>query len=177
MVLGTIVGNIAGQIIRRYTRTGLRYVYQGLRIQDRLISRTYRKAGLYNRRVVRGIQHGLIAGQVIGGTLNLGLPGNIENGLPEKSRKLPPSRTQYKTRSRYKYNSRRSNQYGTAGFCKRCRQSCPCKCWRRPDRFKNLFDILLNIHFQWRRWIRQWATTGGLLLYQKSRSSLEFLHC
>ncbi len=118
-----ILAPIIGQILR----TGARYIYQGLRVQDRIISHTYRKAGLYNRGVVRGIQHGLIAGQIIGGTLNLGLPGDIENGLPQKP-KFPSSRKYSKTRSRYKYDYRSRNKYGAPKFGNRHRQPCSCKC-------------------------------------------------
>ncbi len=127
MVVGTLLGNIVGQVVRRYVRAGAGHIYRGLRIQDRLIDQTYRKAGLYNRGVVRGIQHGLISGQVVGGILNLGLPGDIERAVPQK-RKFPPTNPQYKTRSRYQYNRSSRNKYNSSNFCKRCRQSCPCKC-------------------------------------------------
>ncbi len=69
-------------IIREVLRQGARYVYSGLKIQDKLITASYRKAGLYNRGVDRGIRHGLIAGQVIGGTLNLGLDGLEPSAIP-----------------------------------------------------------------------------------------------
>ncbi len=118
---------IFAPILREALRQGGRYVYQALRVQDKLISSTYRKTGLYNRGIVRGIQHGLIAGQIIGGTLNLGLPGDIENGLPEKP-KFPTSRKFRKTRSRYKYNYRSRNKYSTSKFSNNRRHCTPCKC-------------------------------------------------
>ncbi len=127
MVLVSFIGRVAGPIIRRYVRKGAGHIYRGLRIQDKLIDSTYRRTGLYNRGVVRGIQHGLISGQVVGGILNLGLPGDIENGLPQK-RKFPQAYPQYKTRGRYQYNRSSRNKYNSSNFCKRCRQSCPCKC-------------------------------------------------
>ena len=90
-------------------RTGIKslgkYVYQGLRQQDRIIDYTYRKTGLYNRGVVRGIKHGLAGGQIVGGGLSLGLnapdtPGN-DVGIPfQKVRSRPATRKQNKTRSR-----------------------------------------------------------------------------
>ncbi len=118
-----IFAPILGQIIRQ----GARYVYRGLRAQDRIIDYTYRRTGLYNRGVVQGIKHGLIGGQIVGGTLNLGLLGDIENGLPQKP-KFPSSRKYYKTRSRYKYNRSSRNKYGATSFCNRCKKRCPCKC-------------------------------------------------
>ncbi len=118
---------ILAPIISQAFRHGARYIYRGLRAQDRLIDYTYRRTGLYNRGVVRGIKHGLIAGQVIGGTLNLGLPGDIENGLPEKP-KFPTSRKFRKTRSRYKYDYRSRNKYSTSKFSNNRRHCTPCKC-------------------------------------------------
>ncbi len=98
---GRIAG-IAGPFIRRQFRGAARYTYNTLRMQDRIIDKTYRKAGLYNRGVVRGIQHGLAGGQIIGGTLSLGLnaedsPGN--SGQIFKKDK-PQTRKPYKTRYR-----------------------------------------------------------------------------
>ncbi len=121
---------VIGILVRPFVREIGRYIYRGLRAQDRLVDYAYRKTGLYNRGVVRGIQHGLISGQVVGGILNLGLPGDIENGIPQKNVRKAPNQ-QYKTYRRYKYNNRRFNKYNPTGFCRRCRQSCPCKCRRR----------------------------------------------
>ncbi len=90
-------------------RTGLksvgRYVYQGLRQQDRIIDYTYRKTGLYNRGVVRGIKHGLAGGQIAGGIASLGLnapdsPGN-DGSIPFQKRPKFTSRKPYKTRRRF----------------------------------------------------------------------------
>ncbi len=109
---------LAGPIIRQGLRTVGKYVYQGLRQQERIIDYTYRKTGLYNRGVVRGIKHGLAGGQIIGGGLSLGLnapdsPGN--GGIPSfiQQRKLPKTRTTYKTRNRQTrcYGSRNRKQY------------------------------------------------------------------
>ncbi len=91
-------------IIRTGLKTLGRYVYQGLRQQDRIIDYTYRKTGLYNRGVVRGIKHGLAGGQIIGGTASLGLnapdtPGN-DSGIPFQKRPKFTSRKSYKTRYR-----------------------------------------------------------------------------
>ncbi len=94
-----------GPIIQTGLRQAAKYVYQGLRQQERIIDYTYRKTGLYNRGVVRGIKHGLAGGQIIGGGLSLGLnapatPGN-EDGVPfKKSRPVTTSRKPYKTRNR-----------------------------------------------------------------------------
>ncbi len=99
-------------ILRTGLKTVGRYVYQGLRQQDRIVDYTYRKTGLYNRGVVRGIKHGLAGGQVIGGIASLGLsaedsPGN-GGSLPLPPKQYP-SRTSYKTRDRR--SSRYSNKY------------------------------------------------------------------
>ncbi len=91
-------------IISQGLRTAGRYVYQGLRQQDRIIDFTYRKTGLYNRGVVRGIKHGLAGGQIAGGLASLGLsapdsPGNDATS-PVQSRKQYQTRKPYKTRRR-----------------------------------------------------------------------------
>ncbi len=100
-------------VARELLKAGARYVYRGLRAQDRLIDYTYRKTGLYNRGRVAGIKHGLAGGQIIGGTFKLGLPGYDEDApLPKRS---PPG-NQYKERGRpkrysgsgYRYNSAKS---------------------------------------------------------------------
>ncbi len=80
-----------------------KYVYRGLLAQDRIIDYTYRRTGLYNRGVVRGIKHGLAGGAVVGGTLQLGLnapdtPGNDVIQTPKRTRY--PSSSPYKTRRR-----------------------------------------------------------------------------
>ncbi len=91
-------------IIGQGLRTAGRYVYQGLRQQERIIDYTYRKTGLYNRGVVRGIKHGLAGGQIIGGGLSLGLsaPDTPGNGASifQKQRKFPQTRKSYQTRYR-----------------------------------------------------------------------------
>ncbi len=81
-----------------------RQLYQVVKYQDKIIDRTYRKAGLYNRGVVKGIQHGLAGGQIVGGIAQLGLiaedsPGN--GGTISQQRKRPQTRTPYKTRPRF----------------------------------------------------------------------------
>ncbi len=96
---------VLGAILRPYIRQLGQYIYTGLRQQDRLVDYTYRKTGLYNRGVVRGVKHGLAGGQIIGGTLQLGLnapdtPGN-DNALQTKvQRKRSQTRSPYKTRRR-----------------------------------------------------------------------------
>ncbi len=104
-----VYGAIA-QIVRPIIGKAARHIYTTLRQQDRLIDYTYRKTGLYNRGVVRGIKHGLIAGQIAGGTLQLGLnapdsPGN-DASVPFNG---PSARTPYKTRNRRTGSSRKSN--------------------------------------------------------------------
>ncbi len=96
---------VFGTLLRPIIRYAGRTIYQALKVQDRIIDKTYRKAGLYNRGVVRGIQHGLAGGQIIGGLAQLGLnapdtPGN-GNGFPQiQPRKLPQTYKSYKTRRR-----------------------------------------------------------------------------
>ncbi len=97
--------SFAAPFIREGLKQGLRYVYSGLKVQDKLIDATYRKTGLYNRGVVEGIKHGLIAGQVAGGVASLGLnaPDGIGNndGIPfQKTRFRPKASKPYKTRYR-----------------------------------------------------------------------------
>ncbi len=96
---------VIGPIIGQGLKTLGRYVYQGLRQQERIIDYTYRRTGLYNRGVVRGIKHGLAGGQIVGGGLSLGLnapdsPGN--DGIPfqKKFRKFSKTSKPYKTRFR-----------------------------------------------------------------------------
>ncbi len=91
-------------VLRPIIRQLGKYIYQGLRQQDRIIDYTYRKSGLYNRGVVRGIKHGLAGGQIVGGVLSLGLnapdsPGN-EN-VVSQTRKQYPTRPSYQTRNRF----------------------------------------------------------------------------
>ncbi len=94
-------------IIRSGLRQVGRYVYQGLRQQEKIIDYTYRKTGLYNRGIVRGIKHGLAGGQIIGGGLSLGLnapdtPGNGGSIPFQKSSKTrKPYQTRYRRTSRY----------------------------------------------------------------------------
>ncbi len=106
MVLG-VISRIAGPFVRQQARN----IYQALRAQDRIIDYTYRKTGLYNRGIVRGIKHGLGGGAIVGGTLQLGLnapdsPGN-DGSIPFKKQPRITSRKPYKTRSRF------SRRYGT----------------------------------------------------------------
>ncbi len=98
---------VLGAILRPALQQLGKYVYQGLRQQERIIDYTYRKTGLYNRGIVRGIKHGLAGGQIIGGGLSLGLnapesPGN-GNAIP-----LSPKRKQFTSRKSYKTRSRQS---------------------------------------------------------------------
>ncbi len=102
---------VLGAVVRPFVKQAAQYVYRGLRQQDRIIDYTYRKTGLYNRGVVRGIKHGLIAGQIVGGGLELGLnapdtPGN--DGSIFQPRNGTTSYKQNKTRSRRskRFNSR-----------------------------------------------------------------------
>ncbi len=89
-------------IVRSGIRKGARYIYEGLRTQDKLVDATYRKTGLYNRGVVRGIKHGLAGGQIVGGILKLGLaPDTPGNGFQTQIRKQSPSRKPDKARNRY----------------------------------------------------------------------------
>ncbi len=98
-------------------RTGLRslgkYIYTGLRYQDKLVDVTYRKTGLYNRGVVRGIKHGLAGGQIIGGGLSLGL--NADES-PGNSGKIPYQ----KQPTSYKQNKARSRRSGSRRTRDRC---------------------------------------------------------
>ncbi len=106
-----IVAPILGQALRQ----GARYVYRGLRAQDRIIDYTYRRTGLYNRGVVRGVKHGLAGGQIVGGLASLGLNGgttpDIEDGFQE-SRPGAKASPSYKTRNRFtrRYRGRRRNK-------------------------------------------------------------------
>jgi len=103
-----VLHRIIIQAIVQGARYGGKSLYTTLRFQDRIIDKTYRKAGLYNRGVVKGIQHGLVAGQIIGGTLNLGLPEGIDDGTFQK--RPSPGRSN-KKRQRVQRYSRRSNKY------------------------------------------------------------------
>ncbi len=98
MVIGII-----SQLIRPAIRYIGKSIYQTLRAQDRIIDYTYRRTGLYNRGVVRGIKHGLAGGAVVGGILQLGLsapdtPGN--NGQTYSPKPRFTSRKSYQTRNR-----------------------------------------------------------------------------
>ncbi len=91
-------------IIGQGLRTAGRYVYQGLRQQERIIDYTYRKTGLYNRGVVRGIKHGLAGGQIIGGGLSLGLNEDFSdpkgNAIQKRQPFIRSNRKSYQTRGR-----------------------------------------------------------------------------
>ncbi len=96
-----VIGAFARPLVRQVGK----YIYQGLRQQERVIDYTYRKTGLYNRGVVRGIKHGLAGGQIVGGGLSLGLiapdtPGNNGVSTIPKQRPSFTSRKSYKTRYR-----------------------------------------------------------------------------
>ncbi len=107
MVIHGRIAAVAGPFVRSQLRDLARYTYNTLRIQDRIIDKTYRKAGLYNRGVVTGIKHGLIAGQVAGGIMELGLnaPDTPGNGGSTIFKKQPKTYKSYKTRSRYPVRS------------------------------------------------------------------------
>ncbi len=99
MVFGTIA-KLAPILIKK----GGRYIYKGLRYQERIIDATYRHTGLYNRGVVRGLKHGLAGGQIIGGGLSLGLnapdsPGN--DGIQTSPGKRTTPSKSYQTRRRF----------------------------------------------------------------------------
>ncbi len=99
-------------ILRPLIRKGLGYVYTGLRQQDRIIDYTYRKTGLYNRGVVRGVKHGLAGGQIVGGVASLGLsaedsPGN-NVGIPFSKR--PQFTTRKSNQARYRQARRYSSR-------------------------------------------------------------------
>ncbi len=108
------IASLVGPFIRSQLRGAARYTYSTLRIQDKIIDKTYRKAGLYNRGLVKGIQHGLISGQIIGGTLNLGLDkSNGNNGVPSQDKRTKPtSNKPYKTRRRFPIRDRSCDRRG-----------------------------------------------------------------
>ena len=113
MVYGAIA-QIARPILTKFGR----YVYTGLRQQDKIVDWAYKSTGLYNRGVVQGIKHGLIAGQIIGGTLQLGLnaPDTPGNDVVQT-----PNRNGNKTGPSYKTRRRQTTRFGT---------KCPSR--RRP---------------------------------------------
>ncbi len=102
--------SFASPIIRSFVRRQAGNLYTVLRYQDRIIDKTYRKAGLYNRGLVKGIQHGLAGGQIIGGSLQLGLnaPDTPGNDAVQTPRNGFTSDKSYKTRGGQtgKYDSR-----------------------------------------------------------------------
>ncbi len=114
-----VLGGIIGTVVRTFVRTQSRNLYQVLRAQDRIIDKTYRKSGLYNRGIVTGIKHGLAGGQIIGGTLKLGLapdtPGNDATVFQKKQPQTTTSKS-YKTRLRRarRYRSCREQQHDTS---------------------------------------------------------------
>ncbi len=118
MVVGIIL-KTAATLVARYGTPAGAYVYKTLRAQDHLIRQSYRKSGLYNRGVVEGVVHGNIAGQVIGGIFNLGLPYPDDNGVsPEYGQK---ANKQYKTRSRQFRNNRSKYKYCPRKYSRRNR--------------------------------------------------------
>ncbi len=115
MVYGAIV-QIARPILTKFGR----YVYTGLRQQEKVIDYTYRHTGLYNRGIVRGIKHGLAGGQIIGGGLSLGLnapdsPGNDAIQTPSKSKpstnKSNQTRRRFPRRSCIEYTKYKNTNY------------------------------------------------------------------
>ncbi len=118
---------VVGAIVRPFIRQLGKYLYQGLRQQDRLIDYTYRKSGLYNRGVVRGIKHGLAGGQIVGGIAQLGLNSGTDIGNDAVPTKIQKQRAQtrksYQTRGRYsrrpycrntdRYKSNQYNRYSS----------------------------------------------------------------
>ncbi len=121
MVYG-VISRLAGPAIKYVARS----IYTTLRAQDRIVDYTYRRTGLYNRGVVRGIKHGLAGGQIIGGGLSLGLnaedsPGN--DGQIFQKRPKPSPRKPYQTRQG------RTRRYSSGKYS---------KCYpRRRDRYSN----------------------------------------
>ncbi len=100
-----VIQQIASQAIKVGSRYVARSLYTALRVQDRIIDKSYRKAGLYNRGLVKGIKHGLVGGQVIGGLLGLGLPEGVEPGTFQKR---PSSGSKYQKHKRVqRYSSKR----------------------------------------------------------------------
>ncbi len=118
---------VLSSLIRPAIRYGARAIYQALKVQDRIIDKTYRKAGLYNRGVVKGIQHGLAGGQIIGGIAQLGLnaPDTPGNGASVPFKKQPKTYRQNQTRNRY-----------TRRFTTRCRPEYRSDKYQRPSRYR-----------------------------------------
>ncbi len=112
MVLG-VIARVAPLAVKTFGR----YVYQGLRMQDKIIEATYRHTGLYNRGVVQGIKHGLAGGQIIGGTAQLGLytsGQDTDYGVPQKKNgtKSYKQLQTYNRRQRgYRRNKRKCGPY------------------------------------------------------------------
>ncbi len=103
-----------------------KYVYQTLRAQDRIIDYTYRKTGLYNRGVVRGIKHGLGGGAIVGGTLQLGLTTPKQpdsDGIPFQKKQRYKTNPPYKARRRFPIRTCDCNRrhYSTNKFGRRSR--------------------------------------------------------
>ncbi len=110
-----MVYGVIGTVLRPAIKYIGKSIYQTLRAQDRILDYTYRKTGLYNRGVVRGLKHGLAGGQIIGGGLSLGLnaedtPGN--SGQIFQKRPKPPTSKPYQTRLR------RTRRYSSRKFSK-----------------------------------------------------------
>ncbi len=120
------IASYVGPFVRSGLRSASRYTYNTLRIQDRIIDKTYRKAGLYNRGLVTGIKHGLIGGQIVGGVLNLGLEGLEQNGQI-------PQRKRYQQRKTYRGNKRYPSGYLKQSSYGHNRQS-RCVCFKRRKR-------------------------------------------
>ena len=112
--------SVFAPFIREGLRYGARYVYQGLRAQDRLIDYTYRRTGLYNRGAVRGIKHGLVAGQIAGGTFKLGLPDFEQNAVQEQNGYVKKTNKFSKKYNRRSVSGRRSRSYNNRNNCKCC---------------------------------------------------------
>ncbi len=93
-------------LIRPILGQAARYVYRGLRAQDRLVDYTYRKAGLYNRGVVRGVKHGLAGGQIAGGVFKLGLPGYDDAPIQKRPKTYRFRKTYRRNFKRYRSNNK-----------------------------------------------------------------------
>ncbi len=113
MVVHGRIASLVGPFVRRQLRGATRYTYNALRVQDRLIDKAYRKSGLYNRGVVTGVKHGLAGGQIIGGTLKLGLNPIEDSGPLFQPIKRVTPRKSYKTRDRFSVRCRPRNSYNS----------------------------------------------------------------
>ncbi len=107
-------------VIRVGLRSAGRYIYQGLRVQDKIIDLTYRRTGLYNRGVVRGIKHGLAGGAVVGGTLSLGLP-EIEDDASPRNASRNKQYKKYFRNKRYSSSNYKHKYFNSHSRRAKCR--------------------------------------------------------